>query len=112
MAKVQKRHGNSLKNNAPHHLYEIRDAEENDVLKYGISHDAIEDDELSKRLRDQVNLFNIGVGILRFFARILIKNIPGRVEALKIELNSTFLQTKYRRLCIWKPKYWSGYNAQ
>ena len=37
MAKKRKRHGNSLKNDALHHLYEIRDIQEDDILKYGIS---------------------------------------------------------------------------
>ena len=85
MAKKRKRHGNSLKNQSPHHLYEIRDIQENDILKYGISQDPIEEDGLSKRLRDQINLYNIVAGFIRFFARILIKKIPNRVEALKIE---------------------------
>lgn len=34
-------HGNSNKNNKPHHLYEIRDSEDDDVFKYGISHDLL-----------------------------------------------------------------------
>lgn len=85
MAKQRKPHGNSLKNNAPHHLYEIIDIQENDTFKYGISDDPIGEDGLSKRLRDQITLYNVVAGFIRFFARILIKNIPGRKEALKIE---------------------------
>jgi len=85
MAKKRKRHGNSLNNKSPHHLYEIIDTVEDDTFKYGISHDPIEKDRLSKRLRDQINLYNIVAGFIRFFARILIKNIPNRKEALKIE---------------------------
>lgn len=85
MAKKRKRHGNSLKNNDSHHLYEIRDIQENDIFKYGISQDPIESDGLSKRLRDQINLYNIVAGFIRFFARILMKNIPNRIEAVKAE---------------------------
>jgi hypothetical protein len=84
MAK-KKPHGNSLKNTDPHHLYEIRDIQEDDTFKFGISHDEIEADGLSKRLRDQISIYNVVAGFVRFFARILIKNIPNRVDALKIE---------------------------
>jgi hypothetical protein len=84
MAK-KKHHGNSLKNDAPHHLYEIFDIQEDDTFKYGISQDEIEADGLSKRLRDQVSFYNVVSGFIRFFARILITNIPGRIEALKTE---------------------------
>ena len=65
--KKRKRHGNSIDhNNSPHHLYEIRDIQENDIFKYGISQDPIESDGLSKRLRDQINLFNVVAGFIRF----------------------------------------------
>jgi len=43
------KHGNSLENVNPHHLYEIRDLAENDVFKYGVSDDPIERDGLSKQ---------------------------------------------------------------
>ena len=85
MATKRKRHGNSLKNAKPHHLYEITDVQENDTFKFGISHDPIEADGLSKRLRDQISLYNVVAGFIRFFARILIKNIPNREEAVTIE---------------------------
>lgn len=78
-------HGNSNRNNKPHHLYEIVDEEKKDTFKYGISCDPIEADGLSERVRDQVDLFNLIAGWLRFFARILQKDIPGRKEASKIE---------------------------
>ena len=84
MAK-KKHHGNSLKNTDPHHLYEIRDIQEDDTFKFGISQEPIEADGLSKRLRDQISLYNVVAGFVRFFARILIKNIPNRVDALRIE---------------------------
>lgn len=79
------KHGNSLENENPHHLYEIRDAVENDVFKYGISDDPIERDGLSKRIRNQVDFLNRAVGLLRFMGNILLKNIPGRTSAKEIE---------------------------
>ncbi|MEM6319655.1 MAG: hypothetical protein AAF960_18425 [Bacteroidota bacterium] len=85
MSKKRKRHGNSVKNTNAHHLYEIIDIQENDTFKFGISHDPIEADGLSKRLKDQISLYNVVAGFVRFFARILIKNIPNRKEALRIE---------------------------
>ena len=52
-------HRNSLSNDEPHHLYEIRDKVDDDVFKYGISSDPIEDDGLSKRIRVQLDLLNL-----------------------------------------------------
>lgn len=78
-------HGNSNKNNKPHHLYEIRDSVDDDVLKYGISHDPIAEDGYSNRMRTQVDFLNLGVKWLRFFARILLMNIPGKKEAKRLE---------------------------
>ena len=43
-------HGNSNRNKKPHHLYEIRDSEDDDVFKYGISHDPIGKDGYSNRI--------------------------------------------------------------
>lgn len=85
MARKRKRHGNSSENTNPHHLYEMTDIQENDIFKYGISHDPLEKDGLSKRLRDQISLYNVVAGFVRFFARILIKNIPNREEAIRLE---------------------------
>ncbi|MCA0237844.1 MAG: hypothetical protein LCH81_15820 [Bacteroidetes bacterium] len=78
-------HGNSNQNDKPHHLYEIRDSVDDDVFKYGISHDPIGDDGYSNRMRTQVDFLNLGVKWLRFFARILLMDIPGRKEAKRIE---------------------------
>lgn len=69
-------HGNSNKNNKPHHLYEIRDSVDDEVFKYGISHDPIDEDGYSKRMRTQVDFLNLGVKWLRF--RILLFDIPGK----------------------------------
>jgi URI fold toxin 2 len=79
------KHGNSNKNNKPHHLYEIRDAVDDEVFKYGISHDPIDEDGYSNRMRVQVDFLNLGVKWLRFFARILLIGIPGKKEAKRIE---------------------------
>ena len=78
-------HGNSNKNYKPHHLYEIRDSEDDDIFKYGISHDPIDKDGYSNRMRVQVDFLNLGVKRHRFFARILIVDIAGKKEAKRIE---------------------------
>lgn len=84
MAK-KKKHGNRLDNDADHHLYVILDKEKEDIFKYGISHDPIDEDGISDRIREQLNLYNLIAGWLRFFAKVLIKNIPGREKARKLE---------------------------
>lgn len=78
-------HRNSHRNNRPHHLYEIYDKQEDEVFKYGISSDPVDDDGLSGRIRKQLTLFNLAAGWVRFFARILLKGIPGRRNAERIE---------------------------
>ncbi len=78
-------HGNSNKNFKTNHLYEIRDSVDDDVFKYGISHDPIEEDGCSNRMRVQVDFLNLGVKWLRFFARILMFDIPGKKEMKRIE---------------------------
>lgn len=78
-------HGNSNKNTKPHHLYEIRDKEEDDIFKYGISDNQIDDDGLSRRIRRQLTILNAAVGWLRFFANILKTDISGRKKAKQLE---------------------------
>jgi hypothetical protein len=78
-------HGNSLQNMNPHHLYEIRDVQEEEIFKFGISDDPVEKDGLSNRLRVQVDFLNRAVGFLRFVGKILLKNIAGRVQAKDFE---------------------------
>ena len=80
-----KLHGKSLKNDKPHHLYQMDDLKQEEVFKYGISDDPIEADGLSKRLRDKLDLMNLIVGYIRFVGKIIMKRINGRKEALKIE---------------------------
>ena len=78
-------HGNAKQNNKPHHLYEIVDKTDNDTVKYGIYSDELTSDGFSPRAEKQVKSLNIVVGWLRFFARILLTEITGRVKAKEIE---------------------------
>jgi hypothetical protein len=78
-------HGNDRRNQKLHHLYEIYDDQKKDTFKYGISADPIDEHGLSKRIYEQVWLFNRIVEVTRFFGRILLRNIPGRAKALEIE---------------------------
>ena len=78
-------HKNSYQNEDPHHLYEIIDRVDDDVFKYGISCKPISKDGTSSRMRAQVNHLNRIDKWLRFFARILLRNIPGKKEARRIE---------------------------
>lgn len=78
-------HRNSYENEEPHHLYEIIDRVDNDVFKYGISCKPIAEEGTSSRMREQVNLLNRIDKWLRFFAHILIRDIPGKREAKQIE---------------------------
>ena len=79
-------HGNSYENEELHHLYEIIDRVDDSVFKYGISFKPIGKDGLSDRIREQVNLVNRIDKWQRFFARILILNIPGKREARRLEI--------------------------
>ena len=78
-------HGNRNDNDNPHHLYEIRDSIDDDVFKYGISHDPIDEEGQLNRMKKQVSFLNLGVNWLRFFAQILLLNIPNKKEAKTIE---------------------------
>jgi hypothetical protein len=55
------------------------------VFKYGISHDPIDENGQSNRLKKQVTFLNLGVKWLRFFAQVLLFDIPGKKEAKRIE---------------------------
>lgn len=81
----KKDHGNSHKNQKDHHLYAIHDRKHEDIFKYGISADPIEEDGLSDRIRKQLNLFNLIAGWARFFVEIILRKIPGRKSAEEIE---------------------------
>jgi hypothetical protein len=79
------RHGNENSNLAEHHLYEIRDREFNDVYKYGICGDSLLEDGSSPRALRQVKELNRAVRWLRFFHKVIVRGIAGRVKAKKLE---------------------------
>jgi hypothetical protein len=78
-------HGNSHQNKKPHHLYEIFDEQEEETYKFGISADEIDADDSSDRLRNQLKLFNLVANAIRFVGQILVRNIPGREPAERLE---------------------------
>ncbi len=78
-------HGNSYQNKKIHHIYIIYDKQEDEIYKYGISHDSIDADGLSSRLRDQLDLFNRIAGWSRFYGEIIVQNIEGRLAARQQE---------------------------
>jgi len=80
-----KPHANSHENDALHHLYEIYDVERNSIFKYGISGKPLNPDGSSPRANDQIALFNRVAGMVRFFAKVLLTDIPGRKRAEEIE---------------------------
>ncbi len=92
-------HRNSLENSEPHHLYKIFDKEEEEVFKYGISSDPVNEDGLSRRIRRQLKILNLAAGWLRYFARIILENIDGRLRAeeLEDEYIETFEKEKGRK---------------
>ncbi|MEZ4959186.1 MAG: hypothetical protein R2830_05160 [Saprospiraceae bacterium] len=78
-------HGNSNQNDESHHLYEIWDDQEQEIFEYGISSEPIEDDGLSKRVKEQVQILNLAAGWLRYLARIILKHLPNRILAKEKE---------------------------
>lgn len=66
-------------------MYEIIDVQEEETYKYGISADEIDADDSSDRLRNQIKLFNLVANALRFIGRILMRDIPGREAAERLE---------------------------
>jgi URI fold toxin 2 len=79
-------HGNSKANPNFHHLYDIFKHIDRDTFKYGISDDPIEEEDgLSTRARAQLEEMNAAAEYNKFGAEILIKDIPGRTTALRIE---------------------------
>jgi hypothetical protein len=78
-------HGNSNLNSKEHHLYEIIDKKDMDIVKYGISADELTEEGKSPRAERQIKNMNIFVGWIRYFARILVTGIPGRKKAKEIE---------------------------
>jgi URI fold toxin 2 len=78
-------HGNSNDNFKPHHLYAIYDKEKEDIFKYGISHDLIDSNGLSDRVRKQLIFLNSAVDWERFYGKILVVNIDGKIKARVLE---------------------------
>ena len=94
-------HGNSYKNKKLHHVYVIFDKQDDSIYKYGISHDPIEADGLSARLRDQLDLYNRIAGWSRFYSEMMYKDLQGRVKAREIEQQ---LIRDYKKLHGHRPK--------
>lgn len=91
-----KPHANSHDNDARHHLYEIFDVERDNIFKYGICGKPLNADGSSPRANEQVALFNRVVGMVRFFARVLLVDIDGRKRAEGIETEHvTAFREKY-----------------
>ncbi|MBC7774948.1 MAG: hypothetical protein H7246_05865 [Phycisphaerae bacterium] len=78
-------HKNSNENQELHHLYEIVDKIDGDTFKYGVSCDPIGEDGISDRVRKQISFLNRVDDWARFFAKILLHDIPGKREARRIE---------------------------
>lgn len=78
-------HGNSNDNEAEHHLYEIRDREYKDVYKYGICGAPLTTEGSSPRGKRQAKELNRAVRWLRFFSKVILTGIQGRLAAKEIE---------------------------
>jgi len=79
-------HRNADDSQEPHHLYEIVDKIDDDVFKYGISSGPINaKDGMSKRMRIQLRFANLIDNWPRFFARVIVRDIPGRRAAKHLE---------------------------
>lgn len=78
-------HGNDKRNPNPHHLYDIFKNSDRDTFKYGVSDDPIDVDGRSARIRDQLAEMNLAAEYDKFGAEIVLTDIPGRAEALRVE---------------------------
>ena len=78
-------HRNANDNDDLHHLYGIWDKKEDDLFKYGISDDPIEEDGLCDRVREQVYLLNLAVGWIRYVGWIIMTGLRGRKHAKDLE---------------------------
>ncbi len=76
---------NSNENDELHHLYSIVDKENEDIFKYGISSDPIDQDGISRRMRKQVYYLNRLYEWARFFGKIIYFDIPGKRAAREME---------------------------
>jgi hypothetical protein len=80
-----KSHGNSYTNDDTHHLYVIRDKTTQQPFKYGICGHPLRADGTSGRAEFQVAQFNQIADWERFYAIILLTDIPGRTQARQLE---------------------------
>ncbi|MEM1123583.1 MAG: hypothetical protein AAGJ18_24300 [Bacteroidota bacterium] len=80
-----KKHSNLHSNSNLHHLYVVYDLQEREIYKFGISDNPITQANCSKRLQQQLTLFNKVVGWKRFEGRILLFAIEGRRKARVLE---------------------------
>lgn len=79
------KHGNSHTNTNAHHLYCIYENDTGAILKFGITDDPLDEKGLPYRVKVQLRWANIAAGYMKFSAKILITEIPGRIEAERIE---------------------------
>lgn len=85
MSKRASIHRNSLKNASEQHLYKFFDLQEQETFKFGISSGPIQADGLSRRMRRQLEVFNLAAGWDRYSAQILVTGIMGRKVAEELE---------------------------
>ncbi len=101
MSNLKKKvHGNSLKSQKKHHVYQIDDRTQMDIYKYGISGGKLNKNGTSRRANRQANKLNRPLSFIRYIPKVLFTNIPGRVAALAIEYNlvcNIYLKQKGRK---------------
>lgn len=81
--------GNSKSSSNSQHGYEIRNNQTGDVRKYGISGRPLNKNGSSPRANRQVNQLNKQAGANIYSAKVLKKNMAGRVKALNWEKGKT-----------------------
>ncbi len=89
-----KPHGNSYQNTEPHHLYVIFDGNDDSIYKFGISDDTIDTENLSNRIREQLDVFNRITGSFRFYLGFYIETF--REERLPEYWNDNIFRTIQR----------------
>ena len=103
---AKKKHSNLLQNPNTHHLYLIYDFENREIYKFGISDKPVNKKYSSKRLLDQVILYNRVVGWKRFAGRILFYPIQGRLKARQLEDAAILkFKEKYKQFPRGNPKH-------
>ena len=87
-------HGNSKASNKTQHGYEIYEIDSGEIAKVGISGQPLNKNGTSPRANIQVNKFNKLEGEEVYAARIVIKDIANRKDALDWE--RTFSTKRYK----------------